>query len=203
MIYAGVSLITAGPRSLGDLLRYIKATVRPVIESQPGTLGTALHANSRLGTAVLESFWASDDARRVGEPAITPVREQAARQAGGTVTVEHYAVPVFEQQATTRAGAGVRLARIDVPPPGVEDATEVFGDTAVPWLAETEGATSVLYFIDHSSGRSISETVWPDPAALDASQGGEDPARAELVAAGCVIRGVEEYTAVYSSARQY
>jgi hypothetical protein len=202
MIHAGVSLITAGPRRLDDLLRYIEGTLGPLIEGQPGSLGVSLHANSRLGSAVLASFWASDDALRVGEPEITEAREEAARQAGGTVTVERYAVPVFEQEAFTRAGAGVRLTRIDIPPSRVEEAVEVFGDTAVPWLAETEGASSVLYFVDYGSGRSLSETVWPDPAALDASQGGADPARAELVSAGCAIRAVQEYAAVYSSARQ-
>jgi hypothetical protein len=203
MIYAGVSLIIAGPRRLGDLLRYVEGTLGPQIESQHGSLGTSLHANSRLGSAVLASFWASDDALRVGEPGITEGREQAARLAGGSVTVEHYAVPVFEQEASTRAGAAVRLTRIDIPPSQVEDAVEVFGDTAVPWLAETEGASSVLYFVDYGSGRSVSETVWPDPAALEASQGSADLARAELVSAGCAVRAVQEYTVVYSSARKY
>jgi hypothetical protein len=202
MIYAGVSLIIADPRRLDDLLRYIEGTLRPLTEGQHGSLGTSLHANSRLGSAVLESFWASGDALRVGEPEITEGREEAARQAGGTITVEHYAVPVFEQEAFTHAGAGVRLTRIDVPASRVEEAVEVFGDTAVPWLAETEGASSVLFFVDYGSGRSISQTVWPEPAPLEASQGGADPARAELVSAGCAIGAVQDYTVVYSSARK-
>ena len=50
-----------------------------------------------------------------------------------------------------------------------EDAIEVFGDTAVPWLAEIAGFRGALLFADPASGHLISETVWQDPAALAAS----------------------------------
>jgi hypothetical protein len=87
------------------------------------------------------------------------------------VTVERYAVPVFEQEAPLCSGEGVRLTRMDVPPSAVEDAVEAFGDTAVPWLAETDGFCSAVFSIDRTTGHSVTETVWRDPGALAAADG--------------------------------
>ena len=63
---------------------------------------------------------------------------EAARQAGGTVTRERYAVLVFEHEAPLRGGQGVRVTTMTVEPSllsSVEDAAAWYGDTAVPGLA--------------------------------------------------------------------
>jgi hypothetical protein len=84
----------------------------------------------------------------------------------------------------------------------VEDAVEAFGDTAVPWLAETAGFRSALLFADRASGHLISETVWQDPHALAASRSTSAAIRVTAVeATKCVIRAVEEYVLVFSTAR--
>jgi hypothetical protein len=56
----------------------------------------------------------------------------------------------------------VRLARVEVKPSAVADLIEVFGDSAVSWLAETTGFGSALLFADPGSGHLISESVWWD-----------------------------------------
>ena len=73
----------------------------------------------------------------------------------------------------------------------------------VPWLADTEGFCSTLLFIDRSSGRSMVETVWRDPETLAASRSAAAAIRVDTVrATNCVIRSVEEYQLVFSSARK-
>jgi hypothetical protein len=42
---------------------------------------------------------------------------------------------------------------------------EVYGDTAVARLAETDGFRSALLLADQASGHSISETIWRGPRA--------------------------------------
>jgi heme-degrading monooxygenase HmoA len=201
--HAELNLITMDPARLGESVSYIETRLRPVIESQPGNLGVSLHKSSQLGVAVLESFWASGDAMRAGERTVAPGRDEAVRRAGGTLAVERYAVPVFEQEGPVRADAGVRLTRMDVEPTAVDDAIEVFGDTAVPWLAETDGCRSLLYLVDPQSGHTISETIWKNADAMAGSRSAAAAARVEAVtSAGCVVRGVEEYTVAFSSARK-
>jgi len=203
VLYAGLSLITVNPLRLDESLKLIRAEVGPMAEHAGGSMGVSLHVNTDLGIAVFTTLWVSDDALRAGERVVAARRDEAVRRAGGTLTAEHFAVPVFEQEAPAVPGAGVRLTRIDVAPSRVDDAIEVFGDTAVPWLADTKGFCRTLYLVDRSSGRTVSETVWQDAQALASSRSPATAIRTETVsAAGGGIRAVEEYTLVLNSLRK-
>ena len=203
MLHAGLSLITVNPLRLDEAVKHIETEVGPQAERLSGSLGLSLHVNADLGLAVLETLWVSDDTLRAGERVIAPRKDEAVRCANGTITVEHYAVPVFEQEAPVTAGAGVRLTRIDVAPSRAEDAIEVFGDTTVPWLSDTKGFCRTLYLVDRNSGRTVSEIVWQDARALTGSRSAAAAIRAEAVtAAGGVIRAVEEYSVLVNSARK-
>lgn len=204
MLHVRLNLITADPIRLGDSVKFVENEVRPVVEGQPGNLGMALKLNADLGLALLESFWVSGDALRVSERIVAPNRAAAVRRATGTVTVERYSVPVFEREAPLYSGEGVRVTRLDVQPDAVEDAVATFGSMTVPWLADTEGFCSTLLFIDRTSGRSVVETIWRDPEALAASRSAAAAIRVDTVrATNGVIRSVEEYQLVFSSARKY
>ena len=203
MLHVRLNLITADPLRLGDSIKYIEDEVRPAVESQPGNLGISLQANPELGVAILESFWASHDMLLDSERIVAPSRREAVRRATGTVAVERYRVPIFELEGPMTGGSGVRLTRMDVDRLRVEDAVEVFGDTAVPWLADTEGFCSTLLFVDHNSGHLISQTVWRDLQTLAGSRSAAAAMRVHTVeATGCVIRAVEEHSMVFSSARK-
>jgi heme-degrading monooxygenase HmoA len=203
MLHARLDLITADPLVLGGCLKYIESEVRSAVESQPGSLGLSLLASPELGAAVLESFWASHHALQASEQTAAPLRGELARRARGSVTVERYRILVFERDAPLHSGEGVRLTRIEVKPSAVEEVIEAFGDSAVPWLAETPGFRSALLFADPASGHLISETVWRDPQARAASPSVAAVIRADVLdAANCLIRAVEDYSLVFSSARK-
>src|ERR1700685_619810 len=192
MLHVRLNLITADPIRLGDSVKFVENEVRPVVEGQPGNLGMALKLNADLGLAILESFWVSGDALRVSERIVAPNRAAAVRRATGTVTVERYSVPVFEREAPLHRGEGVRVTRLDVQPDAVEDTVATFGGVTVPWLADTEGFCSTLLFIDRTSGRSVVETIWRDPEALEASRSAAAGIRVDTVrATNGVVRSVE------------
>jgi hypothetical protein len=161
-----------------------------------------LYTNPELGVAILESFWASREALLLSEQKVSPHRHDAVRRAMGTVCVERYRVPVFEREAPLDTGAALRLTRMDIEPSRVEDTVEAYGATAVPWLAETEGFCGALLLTDRSTGHAISETIWLNQHALAASRSAAAAIRVDTVrSTGCVIRAVEEYGLVFSSAR--
>jgi hypothetical protein len=202
MLHVRLDLITVDPPLLGDSIGYIEIEVRPAVESQPGSLGMSLHADPERGVLVAESFWASHDALLDSEPIVAPSRDEAVRRAKGTAAVERYEVPVFEREAPFGAGEGVRLTRLDVEPRAAEDAIAWFGDTAVPWLADTDGFRGALLYADWASGHLISETVWRNPQALAASRSAAAAMqRAAVEATNCDIGAVEEYRLVFSTAR--
>jgi hypothetical protein len=84
----------------------------------------------------------------------------------------------------------------------VEDAVAWYGDTAVPWLADTSGFCAALLYADWASGRVLSQTVWQDRHALATSRG--PAAEVEAAAAQAIEAGTgaaEELRLEFSSAR--
>ncbi len=204
MLHVQVNLITADPRVLGDLIRRIEGEVRPAAESQPGSLGMSLSTNPESDVALLESFWASGEDMQAGKAVVAQGLQELTRRAQGTVAVtfERYEVPVFEVEGSLGSGEGVRLTRMDVEPSQAEDAIAWFGDTAVPWLADTGGFCSALLYVDWASGHLVSKTLWLDLQALAASRSAAEAIRkAAVEATDCVIGAVEEYRLIFSSAQ--
>ena len=203
MMRARVNLITADPDRMADTIGYIKTSVRPAVDSMDGSLGLSLYANAEIGVAVLESFWASREALIHSEQMAAPRRTDVVRRAVGTVSVERYRVPVYEREAPLDTAAGLRLTRMDVDPPRIEDTVECFGATVVPRLADaTGGFCGALLLVDRDTGRSISETMWASRKAMAASRGEAAAVRVETVqSTGALIRAVEEYGLVFSTAR--
>jgi heme-degrading monooxygenase HmoA len=196
-------LITADALALNACITYIVSEVRPAAESQPGSLGLSLLASPEADAAVLESFWASHHALEGSEQAAALVRGELARRAGGLVTCERYQVPIFEGEAFLDGREEIRFTRIEVKASAVADVIEVFADSAVPSLAETSGFRSALLFADPGSGHLISESAWRDPQARAASPSVAGLIRADLLeAANCLIRAVDDYSLVFSSARK-
>jgi heme-degrading monooxygenase HmoA len=203
MLHVHVTVITADPRVLDDLIRRIQNEVRPAVESQPGNLGVSLHVSPEGDVAMLESFWASGDDMRTGQEVVAPALEEVAQRARRTLT-ERYEVPVFEVEGHLGAGEGVRRTPMDLEPSQAEDAVAWYGDTAVPWLSDTGGFCGALLYVDWTSGHLISETVWRDAQAFTASRGTAEAIHTAAVeATGCVTGPVAEYRLVFSSARPY
>src|ERR1700750_3144751 len=202
MMRARVNLITAAPDRMVDTIGYIKTSVRPAVDSMEGSLGLSLYANAEIGVAILESFWASREALIHSEQMAAPRRTDVVRRAVGTVSVERYRVPVYEREAPLDTAAGLRLTRMDMDPPRIEDTVECFGATVVPRLADARGFCGALLLVDRDTGRSISETMWASRKALAASRGEAAAVRVETVqSTGALIRAVEEYDLVFSHAR--
>ena len=203
MLHLRLNLIAAGPPVLDDCVKYIKGELRPAVESQPGSLGLSLLISPGLGVAVLESFWASAHALRASEQAAASLQAELAQRGGTSVTGEQYRILVFERGAPPHGGEAVRLTRMQAKPSAVEEVAEAFGNSAVPWLAETPGFRAALLLADPDSGHMISQSVWRDPQARAASPSTAAVIQADVLnASDCVIRAVEDYSLVFSSARK-
>jgi heme-degrading monooxygenase HmoA len=203
MMHVRVSLIAADPQVLAGCTGYLEAEARPLLESRPGSLGLSLLAGQEGGVAIVESFWATHDAFWTSAETDALVRGELARRVQRPVTAEDYEVPVFEREAPLRSGEAVRLTRVEVKPLGVPDVIEVYGDTAVPRLADAAGFRGALLLAMPARGQLISQTVWRDPAARAASPSVAGIIRSEVLAEeGCEIRAVADYSLIFNSARK-
>src|ERR1700761_1508755 len=201
-MHVQVSLITAEPQILAGCVRYLEDEVGPALETRPGSLGLSLLVAQEGDVAIVESFWATYDDFGLSAEFTAEVRRELARRVKRTVTAENYEVPVFEQRAPLRSGDAVRLTWVEAKLPGVLDVTEVYGNTAVPRLAESPGFRDALLFASPARGHLISHTVWRDPAARAAGPNVAGIIRSGVLAeAGCEIRAIEDYSLVFSSAR--
>src|SRR5712671_1553417 len=131
-MHVRMNMIAGDPARLDEGARYLEGTVRPHVEAQPGNRGLAFLTNADLGLCVIASYWDSADAMTASEQAVQVSRKEVTELVKGTVTVEHYEVPVFVRRSRPAAGAGVRLTRVDGSPASMDAAIEEFRNTAVP-----------------------------------------------------------------------
>src|ERR1700722_47473 len=170
MMHVRFSLVAADPRVLAGCLEYLQDEARPVLESQHGSLGLALLEEP--GVVIFESFWATHEALWLSEETEAVFRGELARRVGQPVKAEDYQVTVFEREG--RPGGAGRRSRIEVKPAGVAEVVHVYGDTAVPRLADTPGFRETLLFAGPADGQLISQTAWRDPGAPAAGPRGAE-----------------------------
>lgn len=198
-MHVRLSLVTADPSKIDDVVKYVTNDARSIVEEKPGNLGMSMAVNE-LGVAVVETFWVSGDAMRESERQVSATRVEAARRGGGTVACEHYVVASVVQVDKPAVGAGMRFTRADVDLTKVDATVAAYEDAAVPWLVETTGFCAARLYMDRRAGKSITESLWIDAPALVTSRAVAATIRTHTVAAtGASIRGVEEYRLVFTS----
>lgn len=215
MLHTRLTRLAVDPAALDACTSYIEHEIGSALEQRPGSLGIFVLEDPERGVAVFGSIWAASGEMSGSENAEVPLRAELVRRAGGPVTVEEYQVPVFElveRLALPRRGLAARLTRIQVRPSQVDDAIEVFGDYAVPSLVQAPGFCDALLFADPASGRLITESVWRDARAREASPSVAAIVTTEMPDAevpdevtgdtSAQIRAVEDYTLAFSTVRE-
>jgi quinol monooxygenase YgiN len=201
-MHVRMNMLAGDPAQLGEAIRYLQGTVRPHVEAQHGSRGLACLVNAELGTGVVASYWDSLDSMTGSEQAVQVSRKEVVERLQGTVTIEHYEVPVFVRRSRPREGAGVRLARLDCSPAAIDSIIEEFRNTGIPALMDMSGVCSAHMMVDRTSGRCVVITAWEDMDALAASRAATARQRANAVAMTHMqVRGVEEYRLIFSTVR--
>jgi hypothetical protein len=193
----------ADPAALDDCVGYLEQGAIGAIEEEPGSLGVCLLTEPSRGTAVLQSYWSALDGLRNSEETAEDLRSEMSRRAGGSVAVQEFGVRVFEQEGPLLGGEVARLTRIGVKPAAVDDAIEVFGDTAVPDFVEAEGFCGAMLFADLASGRVVSQTIWLNASARAASPSAGHVVLADMLgSADTKVSPPEDFSLEYTSARR-
>ena len=201
-MHVRMNMLAGDPARLDEATRYLEGTVRPDVEAQHGNRGLACLTNAGLGVCVVASYWDTLDAMTASEQAVQVSRKEVTGLLGGTVTVEHYEVPVFVRRSRPQGGAGVRLSRVDCAPASIDAVIEEFRNAAVPALTAMAGLCSAHMMTDRATGRCIVITAWDDMDALAASRPATARLRADVAAVTHFqVRSVEEYQLVFSSVR--
>lgn len=191
-MYARLTLHTADPARLSEVISHYEHDVRMDFTHQPGSRGMSVLVNDDLGVALVEAYWATEDAMRTNDASfVRPVHDAAFF--GATVSIEHYEVARFVHVAPAGPGAAVSLTRLDIEATGLDDVLAAYGDAAGP-LTGSDGFYTAVLLVDRQSGRAVVETMWRDGEALVAASGAAAARRLEAVKGGNVtVRGIDQY----------
>lgn len=201
-MHVRMNMLAGDPGRLDEATRYLEGTVRPHVEAQHGNRGLACLTNVDTGVCLVASYWETFDAMTTSEQAVQVSRKEVTGILGGTVTVEHYEVPVFVRRSRPQTGAGARLSRVDCAPASIDTMVENFRNIGIPALMEMTGFCSAHMMADRATGRCIIITAWEDSAALAASRSATARLRADVAAVTHLqVRAVEEYKLIFSSVR--
>ena len=99
LMHVRMNMLAGDPARLGEVTRYLEGTVRSHVEGQHGNRGLACLTNADLGVCIVASYWDTLDAMTASEQTVQVSRKEATELLGGTVTVEHYEVPVFVRRS--------------------------------------------------------------------------------------------------------
>jgi heme-degrading monooxygenase HmoA len=192
-VYARLTLHTADPRQLGELISHYEEDVMGVFEHEPGNRGMSVLVNHDLGVVLVEAYWATDkDMRSNDATFVRPVHDAAFF--GATVSIEHYEVARFVHVAPAPSGAAVTLTRLSAEPASMDDVVAAYGDAVAAPLTTSEGFCTAVLFLDRQSGRAAVQTTWRDAQASVAGRGAAAARRLAAVSTGtAAVRGIEEY----------
>lgn len=192
-VYARLTLHTADPARLDEVISHYEDDVVEVFRHEPGYRGLSVLVNDDLGVVLVESYWATEQEMRSNDATfVRPVHDAAFF--GATVASEHYDVASFVHVAPASPGAAVSLTRLDCEPSSQDALRAAFGDNAATPLAASEGFCTAVLFIDAQTGHAAVETIWRDRRALVAARGTTAARRLEAASTGTVtVRGMEQY----------
>jgi hypothetical protein len=192
-VYARLSLHTADPTRLDEVITHYKDDVRSVFTHEPGYRGMSVLVNADLGVALVEAYWATEQEMLANDTTFAnPVHDAAFF--GATVSIEHYEVGSFVHTAPAHPGAAVGLTRLGTEPTSPDDVRAAYADIALGPLAASDGFRTGVLLVDPQSGRGVVETIWRDGAALVAARGSAADRRLEAASAATItVRGMESY----------
>jgi hypothetical protein len=190
-VYARLTLNTADPARLDEVISHHEQDVMPVLTHEGGYRGMSVAVNEELGVSVMWVYWATEQEMRANDATFTrPVHDAA--YFGATVSIEHYEVARFVHSAPAHPGAAISLTRLEAEP--TDDVLAAFGGIDMGSLATSDGFCTAVLLVDRQSGRAVIETIWRDVGALVAARSVAAARRLEAVSAGTVtVRGLEQY----------
>lgn len=193
-MWARATVLTS-PGRVDGVVDLVRERILPVVDTQPGSLGLSMNVDRTTGRCTVTSVWKDRASMHASEPALAPLRGQAARAAGNVpVATEEYEVAALERVRQAVPGCWVRATRVRLDPSAIDTGVRTFQRGTVREVARLPGFRSALLLVDRRSGNGVVSVVFDDRAALDASR-----ERAQQVRSQASARTSAEVTDVVES----
>ncbi|MDW4908828.1 hypothetical protein RB628_26675 [Streptomyces sp. ADMS] len=193
---------TGDPANIDTAIEGLSTEGRELIARQPGFRGFGLFVDRKLGKLLTASWWETEESRRYSDEALRERRAALLERFAATTATDNFEAVVFHPVRQPRAGAGLRVTRVEFDPSDADLFAETFRATVIPKLETLPGLAGASLLIDRDRGRGLVAAVFADRESLAASRGGQAAARHEGAAkAHVTVTGLEEFEVVFSDVR--
>ena len=141
-------------------IAHIRDEVLPALTAMEGCIGLSLLVDRKTGRCIATSAWQSEDAMRMSEDQVEPIRDRAAEIFGGTPQVEKWEIAVLHRDHRSRDGACVRATWMQVEPAQADRAIDMFRMATLPAIEDLAGFCSASLMVDRASGRCVSSVTY-------------------------------------------
>ncbi|WP_330287016.1 hypothetical protein [Streptomyces sp. NBC_00576] len=193
---------TGDPANIDTAIEGLNTNGRELIAQQPGFRGFGIFVDRELGKLLAASWWETEEDRRNSDEVLRERRAALLERFAATTTIDNYEAVVFHPVRQPKAGAGLRITRVEFDPSDADLFAETFRATVIPKLETLQGLARASLLIDRDRGRGLVATVFTDRDSLAASRAGQAAARHEGAAkAHVTVTGLEEFEVVFSEVR--
>ena len=189
-MYARVTTIWLPPSRLDEAVRFVRDTVVPAMQPQPGMRGVWLLVDRPAGKLLSIGLWETDADMEATSFLYEELREKVGSLYGGPPIDEPYegrppeqaTAAVRVQPARPAALTGAQVARVTTvrgAPERAEDLVHQLEAQIAPALERLHGYLGLYLLVDGASGTVRSVALWASAEALAASEAAVGPLRTQ------------------------
>lgn len=178
-MYARATVVIAEPDKVDGVVALVRDRVLPEVLDQPGSLGLSMNVDRGSGRCTVTSVWKDRGSMHASEPALSPLRDQVGRVAGGVPATEEYELAVLHRLKQAEPGCWVRTTRVRMAPEAVDEGVRSFRKQTLPEIEHLPGFRSALLLTNRRTGSGVVSVVFDDRAALDASREAAEAVRGQ------------------------
>jgi Antibiotic biosynthesis monooxygenase len=168
-VYARSTRVDASPDQIDAGIAHLRDKVMPAVMDMDGCVGMSLIVDRGSAHCIATTSWENEEAMRAAESRVESIRNDAARQFGGSVQmVERWEIAAMHREHQAREGSGVRCTWLRLP--DVDRGIDAFKTRVLPRAEEMDGFCSGSFFVDRTLGRAVSAIAWDTTDAMDRSR---------------------------------
>lgn len=187
---ARVTTLWLPPSRLDAAVRFVRDTVVPAMQPQPGWGGSWLLVDPPAGKLLAISLWETLPEMEATSFLYQELRAKVGELFGGPPITEPYAArppeqamyEVRDQPTRPAALAAAQVARVTTvqgDPARVEDLFRQFQAQLAPVLARLRGYVGIYLLVDAATGTVATVSLWASAADLAASEAAVGPLRTQ------------------------
>ena len=169
-MYARSITIMGNPEAMDEGIAYVRDEVQPMITAMDGCVGLSMLVDRETGQCIVTSSWQSEDAMRVSDPHLVPLRTRAGQIMQGAPRVEEWEVAVMHRDHAAPEGSCCRVTWMRLNHQDIDRGIQLYRTAMLPDMETLDGFCSASLLVNRTTGRACNTTTYDSREAMDASR---------------------------------